>query len=47
MEFPPPHDDLAPAPIGVAFRLFESRAKDAVPPFFAWDNRGDAAYFEL
>jgi hypothetical protein len=44
VEFPPAHNDLAPAPVGVAFRLFRKGPKEAIPPFFAWSERADG-YF--
>ena len=43
-EFPPAHVDLAPAPIGVSFRLFREGPEEATPPFFAWSGRADDYY---
>ncbi|MEE2830422.1 MAG: hypothetical protein VX498_14635 [Myxococcota bacterium] len=41
VEFPPHTNDIEGGPIGVTFRLFTGPKEDIVPPFFAWNRRGD------
>lgn len=41
VEFPPTHNDLAEAPIGLWFELHEGPEEGRLPPFFAWKARGD------
>jgi hypothetical protein len=41
VEFPPTHNDLAPAPIGIWFELYEGPDDGRLPPFFTWHDRTD------
>lgn len=43
-EYPPITDDRGPAPLGVAFTLYERPLADSVPPYFLY-HQGPAAYF--
>lgn len=41
VEFPPTHNDLAEAPIGLWFELYSGPDDEALPPFFTWYGRAE------